>query len=190
MKSARVLVLLLLPTLVFAQHKKKHILPAAFNSARYVWVESMDGDVYSPNLLPADRQAIVDVENALHDWGRYILTTRRSEAELVFVVRTGRAVEGKLGVDVGTQAPGPAGNSYPGQQQRPIGPGVMTGAEVGPPDDLLQVCQLSDGDRLSSPIWMRSEGDGLSSPNVPLFRDLRKAIERDYPPGPLPAKKP
>jgi len=188
MRSARLLLLFLLPTLVFAQHKK-HTLPAVFNTAQYVWVESMDGDEYRPDLLPADRQAITDVENALRDWGRYILTARRSEAQLVFVVRTGRLAEGKMGVGIGTRTPGPAANPYSGQQQPPAGPGVVMGSEVGPPDDLLQVCQLEEGSRLGNPIWERSESDGLASPSVPLFRDLKRAIDRDYPPEP-PAKKP
>lgn len=190
MKPARLLILLLLPALVFAQHKKKHTLPAVFKTAQYVWVESMDGDEYTPDLLPADRQAIADVENAIRDWGRYILTARRSEAQLVFVVRTGRVAEGKLGAGIGTRTPGPAANPNPGQQQPPMGPGVVVGAETGPPDDLLQVCQLNDGNRLGNPIWERTESDGLASPAVPLFRDLKKAIDRDYPPQPPAPKKP
>jgi hypothetical protein len=69
MKSTRLLALVLLPTLTLAQNqnKKKHSVPAVFNNASYVWVESTDGDIFTPGLLPADRHAIVDVQNALRD---------------------------------------------------------------------------------------------------------------------------
>jgi hypothetical protein len=60
-------------------------------------------------------------------------------AELIFVVRTGRIAEGKVGGSVGAPNSGPLGNPYPGQQQHPMGTGVMLGGEVGPADDLLKV---------------------------------------------------
>ncbi len=103
MKSTGLLLLVLLPTLAFAQsqNKKKHSIPAVFDNAHYVWVESTDGDIFTPGLLPADRHAIVDVQNALRNWGRYVLTPDRSDAELIFVVRTGRIAEGKVGGSVG-----------------------------------------------------------------------------------------
>src|SRR5579871_2622990 len=119
MKSARLLTFVLLaPALVFAQNgqnKKKHTLPAVFNQARYVFVESMDGDIYTPGLLPEDRQAIADVQNALDEWGRYVLTVNRSDADLIFVVRKGRLVEDKLGGSIGNTDP--TGSTAPGQRQ-------------------------------------------------------------------------
>lgn len=178
MKTARLLVVILLPTLLFAQNqnKKKSSVPAVFSTARYVWVESMDGDIYNPDLLPADRQAIIDVENALRRWGRYILTANRSDAELIFVVRTGRTAEGKLGGAVGN--PGPIANP----SQHPIGTGVIVGSEIGPPDDLLKVYLANHESDSGIQVWLRSEDGGLASPDVPLFEELRKAIDRDYPP--------
>ena len=179
MKTARFLVLVLLPALVFAQsqNKKKHSVPAVFSTARYVWVESMDGDIFRPGLLPADRQAITDVRNALRDWGRYSLTVDRSQAELIFVVRTGRIADAKAGASV---ASGPVSNPNPGQQ-RPIGTCVVLGAEVGPPDDLLKVCIANSDAEVGTQVWMRSADVGLASPDVPLFEQLKKAVEREYP---------
>jgi hypothetical protein len=182
MRSARLLALVLLPALAVAQNqsKKKHSVPAAFNTAHYVWVESMDGDIYTPGLLPADRQAIVDVQNALREWGRYVLTPDRSGAELIFVVRTGRVAEGKASGKVGSPNSGPVGNPNPGQQQHPIGTGVMLGAEVGPPDDLLKVV-LANSEGRGTQVWLRSEDGGLASPGVPLFEQLKTAVDHDYP---------
>jgi hypothetical protein len=52
MKPTRFLALILLSTLAFAQghEKKKHSVFAVFITARYVWVESMDGDRRSLNF--------------------------------------------------------------------------------------------------------------------------------------------
>jgi hypothetical protein len=183
MKSTGLLALaLLLPSLAFPQthNKKKHSVPAIFNNARYVWVESMDGDLFTPDLLPADRQAIGDVQNALRRWGRYVLTADRSDAELVFVVRTGRIAEGKAGGRVGPPNSGPMGNPNPGQAPYPAGPGVMLGAEGGPPDDLLEVV-LPNSDGQGTQVWFRTEPEGLSGPGVPLFQELKTAVDHDYP---------
>jgi hypothetical protein len=182
MKSTLLLALVLLPTLAFAQNqgKKKHSVPAIFNAARYVWVESMDGDLSTPGLLPADRDAIVAVQNALRDWGRYVLTPDRSDAELIFVVRTGRIAEGKVGGSVGAPNSGPLGNPNPGQQQHPTGTGVMFGGEAGFPDDLLKVVMTSR-EGPGTQVWLRTEEGGLASPDVPLFKQLKNAVDHDYP---------
>lgn len=198
MKSTLLLALVLLPTLTFAQKhgKKKHTVPAVFSTARYVWVQSMDGDLFTPGLLPADRQAIVDVQNALQDWGRYVLTARRSDADLIFVVRTGRLADAKVGGGVGTPNAGPMGNPNAGQmgnsnsgpmgnpnagpQQRPMGTGVMYGGDVGPPDDMLKVVSTNtEGNGMQ--VWLRSEEGGLASPFIPLFQQLKTAVDHDYP---------
>ena len=189
MKSASrvVFVLLLVPTLLSAQTKKKHTVPAAFSNARYAWVESMEGDAYKPGLLPEDRQAIFDVEGALRDWNRYALTANRSEADLVFIIRKGRWASGKVGVGVGNPplAPDP-------RQRTPIGTtgggvGADVGGEAGPPDDLLEVRTLNSDGTLGVMLWERSLSDGLDAPQVALLVQLRKAVEKDYPQNP-PAK--
>jgi hypothetical protein len=199
LNSRIVLVLLLLPSLLTAQTKKKQTVPAIFNNARFVWVETIDGrDVFSPGLSPDDRQAISDVEDALRDWKRYALTTQRSEAELIFVVRKGRLVAGKIGGTAGGGS-GPRPQQFPGQ--RPVSgpdasgaadsaPGVMVGAEAGSPDDLLQVRVLNTDGRLGAVLWERMFPDGLDAPQVSLIAQLKKAVEHDYPlnPPPTPQK--
>lgn len=190
MRRFAVLALVLLSTVAFAQkqNKKKPAVPAVFEHARYVWVESMDGDVYSPRLLPEDRRAIIDVQNAIRKWGRYVLTADRSDAELVFVVRTGRVAEAKVGGRVGNT--GTVSPSDPNQRQRGDGTGdmsadnrgteVILGGAIGPPDDLLKVVMGNDPQR-GAQLWLRSEKDGLDSPGIPLFKQLRQAVDRDYP---------
>jgi len=168
---------LLLPTLAAAQKKpKKSSVSALFAHARYAYVEATDGNEFRPNLYPADRQAIADVENALNQWNRYVLTTYRDEADLVFVVRKGRLAS----ADVGYTQPLPPGRQAPpGQPQ--AGSGWNTGAETGPPDDFLEVCQIDPDGSLSTPIWIRTMPDGLEAPNLPLLQELKAAVDRAYP---------
>jgi hypothetical protein len=190
------LVLLLLQIFVVAQTKKKHAVPAVFNNARYAWVETVDGrDVFSPGILPDDRQAISDVEDALREWNRYALTTQRSEAELVFVVRKGRLAAAKVG---GTVSGGSRPLNQPLPGQRPASgsgasgpeapePGVVVGAEVGSPDDLLQVRVLNTEGTLGAVLWEHQFPNGLDAPQVSLVAQLKKAVEHDYPLNPSPS---
>lgn len=172
-------------TLLPAQHKE-HKLPAAFGHAKYVYVEAVDGNAYSPKLLPEDRQAIADLNDAIYAWNRYILTARRSEADLVFIVRTGRVASARLGVGVGNA---PYGMPRPGAQS-PIGMQTSAGSEVGPPDDFLQVCTINPDGGVGTILFERSVPGGLVSPDIPMFQQLEKAIDKDYPLPPSKPKKP
>jgi hypothetical protein len=167
----------LVPALVQAQHKKKDkkSVPAVLGTARYVYVQAEEGDLYQPGLLNEDRQAIADVEDAIQDWKRYAITANAKEAELVFIVRKGRLASGRLGGTVGTASP------YPGQPRTTPTVGGSAEAETGPPDDLLEVKMRNPDGSLSGPIWMRSQPEGLNAPRVPLLRMLRDAVEKDYP---------
>ena len=158
------LVLLLAGSVANAKDKKKSGLPAAFEHARYVYVQSEDGDIMKPGLFPEDRQAIADVEDAVKDWQRYAVTLNRKDADLVFIVRKGRlaGVQPYGGVGIGNAPPNvsiggnpnrnPAGpnnpNGDPGGNSAEIG----TRGEMGPADDLLRVYALTPDGRLSGPL--------------------------------------
>ena len=193
MKSLRsaAVFLLLLPALAFPKDKSKQpIVPAVFKNASYVYVEAVDGNEFNPRLLPEDLQAIVDVQNALGDWKRYVLAVKRQDADFVIVVRKGRIAEANAGVIVsqgpgrqGSAPPGPQGNPSPGQPRGQAGPGfgVDAGGEVGPPDDLFEICQLTSDGTLSTPIWLHTLPGGLDKPEVLLFKQFKDAVERAYP---------
>jgi|HubBroStandDraft_1064217.scaffolds.fasta_scaffold23143_2 hypothetical protein len=179
--KAAVLLVVLLPAFALAKPKKTDV-PAIFRNATYVYVESPDGDVMRPGLYPADRNAIEDVEDALRDWNRYTLTTRRDQAEIVIVVRKGRLTSGQLNgrVPVGQPLPSnPAPGHGPGSAGN--GPGYGTEAEVGPEDDMLRVYLLDPDGKLGGPIWNRTLTDGLDEPQLLLFQQLKSAVERAYP---------
>ena len=174
-----VLLLILLPTIALAQKKpKKPDLSAVLATARYVYVEAMDGDAFKPGLFPGDRQAIANVEDALRQWNRYTLTARREEADFVMIVRKGRLASGGINGGPGPQAP-----QIPGQQN-PRGTSMGLGTEVGPAEDLLKVCLLTQDGQLGAQIWIRSLDGGLNAPLLPLFRQFRTAVERAYPMAP------
>ena len=160
---------------------KKPEVPAVFQNARYVYVESMDGDVFKPGLFSEDRQAIYDVQESLRKWKRYVLTINRNEAELIFVIRKGRLASAQLhgGVSSGPspQAPG---------QTRGSEVGLRT--EVGEPDDRLRVYLQNQG-QLGTIVWDRGMDGGLDAPSVLLMQQLRTAVDRAYPTTP-PTPKP
>ena len=141
-----------------AQKRTSEEVPKIFLTARYAYVQALDGDIFDLHLVAEDRKAIQDVEDALRDWKRYVITTRRDQAELVFVVRKGRSASAQ-GRGGGARARG------------------GLGAEVGPGDDLLYVYMQTSEHELQGPIWKQYLKDGLDTPGIPLFKQLKDTIE-------------
>jgi hypothetical protein len=190
-----------------AKTKKEAPLSKLFCQARYAYVATADGDVIDPNATPEDRDAAAELEGLLKDWNRYTLVVHRREADLVFVVRTGRAV----GVGVGTGGastdstvtarigsgpngpgeggPGPGAGGTPNLGTNGQDPGDSAGgagrgnrgavaAEAGNPDDMLTIYMgPGDGTPQHAWLWRRSEADGLQAPNMPLFQQIRSAVD-------------
>lgn len=181
--TVALLLLLLLPSLTPAQKKpRKPIVPEVFDHARYVYVEAIGGEEFDRGLNPEDRIAIADVRDALKAWGRYTLTVDRDKADLIFVVRKGRAAQAGVGIgsgqDLESSTIGPQGNQNP-QRQRDTA--LTVGGEAGPEDDMLQICQLNPNGKRSGALWIRSAANGLDGPGVRLFAQFRDAVEKAYP---------
>jgi len=179
--QALALLLLLLPAAPSLQGKAKKpdVLPAVFNQAQYVYVQAVDGDEFDPRLYPEDRQAIANVESALRDWKRYTLTLRREDADLIIVIRKGRLAEANVGVRVSAGSQRAPASQTPGSSGS--GVGVGAGGEAGPPDDLFEVYMPNPSGIVGAPLWMRMLADGLNGSKPPLFEQLKKAVEHDYP---------
>lgn len=180
--------------MVAAQNKsKKHNdISAAFAHAHFVYVQAQSGDITKPSLYPEDRDAISDVQDGVRDWNRYSLATSREQADLVFMVRKGRAagVQGRAGISVGQRPPTPSGQprepgGLPPDDQ---GTGVGVATEVGPSDDILLVYITGTDGKLVGPVWKQEMQDGLDAPAVPLLRQLRNAVDQAYPTQPAPHK--
>ncbi len=187
----RCLPCLLLLLLLFpgpAQSKKKDPdIPALFRQARYVYVVAVDGDEFNPRLYPEDRQAIADVRHALQAWNRYVLTTRQQDADLVFVVRKGRLADAKVfaGGHIGSrtsvpQTPDQDPNRDPARYPN-SGTDVGAAGDVGTPDDLLYVDTVNPEGGRGARIWMQTRADGLNTPEMPLFKQMKDAVDKAYP---------
>ncbi|MBS1805412.1 MAG: hypothetical protein JST28_18780 [Acidobacteria bacterium] len=186
--------------LALAKDKKKKDVPAAFNNARYVYVQAEDGDIMNPRLFPEDREAIADVQDELRDWNRYVVALNQTDADLIMVVRKGRLVGAQAhgGVGVGN---GPAlGGSFPAGRNpsdpNNRGGGVSTEmggrAEAGPPDDTLRIYSVNPDGSRGALLWAHDMTDGLNAPQVLLVKQLKQEVERAYPPqtASQPAQKP
>ena len=71
--------------------------PGIFRNARYVYVTSFDGSQFNPNILSEDRAAIGEVQDAIHDWGHFIVVQDRRNADMILVVQR-RGSEDELAV--------------------------------------------------------------------------------------------
>jgi hypothetical protein len=61
--------------------------PKTLINARYVYVTSYDGGQFNINILPEDRQAISDVQDAIRQWGHYILVYNPKDADMILAVQ-------------------------------------------------------------------------------------------------------
>jgi hypothetical protein len=169
------LMLVSMPASAQKNNKNKEQLPAIFLRAQYIYVEAYDGDEYDPRLPQEDRKAIADVAQAVQEWGRYRLTLRRSDADIVILVRKGRlaSATGRVEVSVDTV---PTSVQFPPDNKTETNTRLGAGAEVGPPDDMLSVHMLTNG-QLASPLWRKMQKDGLQAPSLKLFQKFKDEVE-------------
>lgn len=182
-------------TTASAKKKKDPVASKIFCQARYAYVRAVDGDVLNPNVLPEDREAASDLMHHLQDWKRYTMVYEPDQADLVFMVRTGRiaSLRGQGSVAAGGPYPGgrvqigrnpgagpqnPSGTANPADAgDYPMGTGYGGGGEVGPPNDLLQVYTSGSGNGVHTMLWEHTQQDGLQG-SQPLFQHLRDAVEK------------
>lgn len=62
--------------------------PGVLVNARYVYVTAYDGDQFDSNLLPEDRQAIANVQDAIQKWGKLFLVYQPDQADIVIMVQS------------------------------------------------------------------------------------------------------
>src|SRR5713101_36661 len=107
------LTLVALPSAAGAAPKTR--VPALLERARYVALGYDVGDGFvsadqisavSAATLPEERRAVEAIRSDLEKWGRYIVTTRPEQAEILIAVRIGR----RASLEVGTR-PGSPGDS-------------------------------------------------------------------------------
>jgi hypothetical protein len=150
-------------------------------------VEARDErDITDISLDPDDRNAILDVQDGIQDWGRYALSRSRHDADLILVVYKGRVVRDQPN----SATPGtlriPGGHS-PIQDPSDAS---QSGTNTNSPDglreekDQLWVYTIQSDGKLKGPIWRGDLERGLNGPNVLLLRRLKDEVEKSYPTPP------
>ena len=157
--------LLLVLSATFAAAQGYNPLPKLVVQAKYVLVTTYAGDdLTNPRMMPDDRQAVVDVQNAIKKWGRYALAYRTQDADLILLVRKGHVVESLPGMRVGA-----------GSNTKPT-MGAEVPTDVGGARDMLALYDATNGID-SAPLWRDLMKGGLNPPQMALMGELRGAID-------------
>jgi hypothetical protein len=187
---------LLVSGLSVAKDKKKAILPDYVLQAHTVAVV-VDPDAPVSALHPNDnKQAADSVEKAFMTWGRYQPVIDVRSADLVILIRKGRApgpVIGGVGngndrpviiqqptdsqTRVGGQwgTPPPISQQQQQQQQQQTGP--RPGTEVASPKDVFEVYRGQTKYPLDeTPVWRYMGKDALNAPDVRAVEEFKKAV--------------
>ncbi|HET7442069.1 MAG TPA: hypothetical protein VFJ47_12265 [Terriglobales bacterium] len=186
------LVLLLSLPVAAGKKKQKFILPDYVLQAHTVAVIINPGSHMPVSNPGENRQAQDNVERALTKWGRLQPVIEPTTADLVIVVRRGRAVSPTLNggppndrpiiiqpSDGGIRIGGQRGTPPPvSSDPQPQSPGPRMGTEVGPSEDLFEVYRGNVEYPLDSPpVWRYMGNDALLPPVVPAVEQFRKVIE-------------
>jgi hypothetical protein len=164
----------------FAQKKKeqKRELPDQVLVAQFIYVTGWHGDVYDMQTPPEERSAIMRVQTAMREWGRYRLVFRAEQADIMLVVKPGHLGMVQGGVNVGSTGPDIAAGSPPVGRTPSAGNGIGYGAEAGSPNDSLMLSLSPSSNTLdASYIWRRSQSNGFQGRKIPLFEDFKKAVD-------------
>jgi hypothetical protein len=141
-------------------------LPKLVVHAKYVLVTTYAGDdLTNPHVMPDDRQAVVDVQNAIKKWGRYALAYQAKDADLILLVRKGHLAESMPGMRIGAGS-----NTKPG-----VGAEVPT--DVGDSRDMLALYDATNGGVNSAPLWRDLMKNGLNPPQMLLVGELHDAVD-------------
>ena len=141
-------------------------LPKLVVHARYVLVTTYAGDDLTKyQVMPDDRQAVVDVQNAIQKWGCYALAYDAKNADLILLVRKGHTVESQPGLKIG------AGSNTKASV------GAVAPTDIGDSRDMLALYDAADGID-SPPLWRVLMNDGLDPPQMRLVGELRSAVDK------------
>jgi hypothetical protein len=117
------------------------------------------------DVLPEERLALDAIRDEIERWGKYVITPRPAQAELLIAVRKGRLVT----VGTGMGAGGRSGLEQPGGV---VKESWAVGGALSTPEDMIEVW---DADGLQ--LWRGIEKGGLNGNPPPLFRQFRRDVE-------------
>jgi len=187
MERKSVVFLVLLVVAGFASAKPKHhVLPEVFETAKTVHVETIDErDITDITVDRQTRNTIVDVQDAIQDWGRYSLSRSRHEADLILVIykcrpRTNPNERRPLNIPLGSNSP----NRNPVQNPADASEGSNGSSSPDGSDleqDELKVYTLGPNGKLKDLLWHNESDRGLDAPKLMLLKQLEHEIDRTYP---------
>src|SRR5687767_2242360 len=123
------------------------------------------------HTLTDERHAIEAIRKDLEKWGKYVVTLRPDDADLLIAVRVGR----RAALEIGTRTGGP-GRGEPGQG-RPT-KGRSYSAEISSSGgDMVEVYEAVEG-RPGMLLWRGTEESGLSGTPPRLYKAFREEVER------------
>jgi len=169
-----------------AKSKKRASVPEEFQSAHTVFVESREGDITDLKLDPEDRNAILDMQDAIQDWGRYTLSRSRRDADLIIVVHKGRVWRDQSNT---ASSAGPHLSTSHTPIQQPTDASQGSGNNNSPDgltreNDELRVYTIQPDGKLKGPIWRDDQERGLNGPSILLLQRLKLDVEKAYPAQP------
>ena len=101
--AAAVMITLFVAAMAFAAPKPprsaqiEQPFPGTLRNARFVYVAAYDGDQFDTRLLPEDRDAIANVQDAIQKWGKLTLVYEPGQADIILLVQS-RPTEDVLAV--------------------------------------------------------------------------------------------
>lgn len=173
-----------------ADAASKAKVPALLERARYVALGYDLGDGFlsadqiarvSAGTLTDERRAIEAIRTDLEKWGRYIVTDRPEQADILIAVRVGRRAAMEVGTgtgDPGAISRGEGGNTR-SVSNRTIG------AQLSSNDDRVDVYEAVNG-RPGIRLWSAASVGGLAGSPPSLYKSFREEIGE----APAAAKKP
>lgn len=168
---------------LFARPKKPG-LPEQFEKAQTVFVEGRDGDLTDLRLDRDQRNAILDMQDGIKDWGRYSLASSRIDADLIVVVYRGQYYHERT-LPSTVQNPGIGGGHSPIQDPADASQSSTTNPNgTGREKDELRVYTFGQDGKLKGPIWKSQMDNGLHAPNLFLLQQLKYEVEKAYPNAP------
>ena len=183
-KAVLVLAVALVPTAGPAGPKR--IVPAQIAQARYVCLGYETGTGFlseqqaiasADAILPEDKQVVDAIRDELERWGKYVITLRPEEAQLLIAVRVGRRFEGTGGIGIG------GGVARPGLGLT----GGSGSAQFSSGNDMLTIYE-SRGGRPGANLWRDQTRGALSGAPPRAFEQFRGDVERT--PDPFEKKDP
>jgi hypothetical protein len=135
--------------------------------------------VADPDVQPGERRALQAIRDEIRRWGKYVVTVRPGDADLLIAVRLGVRENVGAGTRGDEYVPGPGGMRR----------GSSYGPDLSSSDDMLVVYDCVEG-RVGKRLWRVRKAGGLAGATPALFAEFRTDVERTPEPAKSePAKK-